>query len=198
MKTLYKLFLAGTICGAVPAFATGISIQPSTKTVSPGQTFTLDVSITGAVDLYAYQFDVGFNPSVLAANSVSEGAFLAGAGTTFFFPGTIDNVGGSIAFNADSLIGAIPGASGNGILATLSFTALGSGSSSVGLFNVQAFDSFGEGIALTTSDANVNVSGVPEPSSAVLLAIGFLALSALAYFRAAGISRSAKMVGFQN
>ncbi len=198
MNALYKLLLVGTLCGAVPAFATVISIQPSTKTVGPGQTFTLDVSITGAADLYAYQFDVGFDPSVLAANSVSEGAFLAGAGTTFFFPGAIDNVGGTIAFNADSLTGPVSGATGGGILATLSFTSIGPGSSSVGLFNVDAFDSFGEGIALTTSGSNITVSGVPEPSSAVLFAIGFLALSALVYSRATGISSSARIMGRQD
>ena len=146
-------------------------------TVSPGQTFTLDVSVSGAVDLYGYQFDVGFDPLILAANSVSEGPFLQGAGATVFFPGSIDNVGGTISFNAASLTGLVPGATGTGTLATLSFTSLGAGSSSVGLFNVLAFDSFGEGIELATSGGTVNVSGVPEPGSALLLSLGLLALT---------------------
>ena len=190
MNAIHKLLLMATLCGAVPAFATVISIQPSATTVGAGQTFTLDVSITGAADLYAFQFDVGFNPSVLAANSVSEGSFLTSAGTTFFLPGSIDNIGGTITFNADSLVGAIPGASGAGILATLSFTSLATGSSAVGLFNVSAFDSFLEGIVLSTpAGSNVTVSGVPEPGSASLLAIGVLVLGVAAYFRARTLSR---------
>jgi cohesin domain-containing protein len=198
MNALHKLLLIGTLCGAVPVFATVISIQPSTKTVGPGQSFTLDVSIASVSDLYGYQFDVGFDPTVLAANSVSEGAFLPGAGATIFFPGTIDNVGGTISFNAGSLTGAVSGAIGSGTLATLSFTSLGSGSSSVGLFNVSAFDSFGEGIALTTSGGTVRISGVPEPSSAVLLAIGFLCLGATISSRFMGISSAARIVRRHN
>jgi hypothetical protein len=182
MNTLHRLVLALAVCGTMPALAGIISIQPATKNTNPGQTFSLDVTINGAADLYAYQFDIGFNSSVLSANSVSEGAFLSGSGSTFFFEGFIDNVGGTISFIADSLTGPISGASGNGTLATISFTSIGPGSSPVGVFNVTALDSFGEGIAVDTVGATVTVSAgadVPEPSPSVFLFAGSLALFAL-------------------
>jgi hypothetical protein len=96
-----------------------------------------------------------------------------------FFGGSIDNIGGSITFVADSLIGAGLGAHGSGILTTISFTALGVGSSAVSLFNVSAFDSFGEGIAVTSTNSAVNVGAstvVPEPTPLVLLGSGVLGL----------------------
>jgi hypothetical protein len=146
MNRFYGLILTALFCGASPALAGVMSIQPSTFDTTVGQTFSLDVFISGAVDLYGYQFDIGFDPTILSAVSVTEGPFLASAGTTSFFPGFIDNAGGTISFIADSLTGAIAGASGDGTLATISFSALATGTSSVGIFNVEAFDSFGEDI----------------------------------------------------
>lgn len=186
MNTFHRLVLAVAVCGAMPALAGVISIQPATRNTLVGQTFSLDVSINGAVDLYAYQFDIGFNPSMLSANSVSEGAFLSGSGSTFFFSGFIDNVGGTISFVADSLTGPVSGASGNGTLATISFTSIGPGGSPVGVFNVTALDSFGEGIAVDTAGATVTVGVVPEPSSAFSVFGGALALFAFCRARRRG------------
>jgi general secretion pathway protein D len=166
----------------MPALAGVISIQPATFNPGVGQTFSLDVTVNGAADWYAYQFDIGFNSAVLSANSVSEGAFLSGAGSTSFFEGFIDNTGGTISFVVDSLIGPISGASGDGTLASISFTSIGAGVSPVGAFNVTVLDSFGEGIAVDTAGGTVTVSAgeaVPEPSSAFFLLGGSLALLAL-------------------
>src|SRR5437870_1479224 len=99
-----------------------VSIQPSTSSVTPGDTLTLDVDVANVTDLFAFQFDLGFSPGVLSALSITEGAFLPGGGTTFFIPGTIDNVGGAITATADSLIGTISGVNGNGTLAAVQFT----------------------------------------------------------------------------
>ena len=152
-----------------------LSIQPSTLTVAPGQSFALDVDISDVADLYAFQFDLGFDPTVLSGISVSEGAFLPSGGTTFFIAGTIDNVGGTIAFNADSLIGAIPGVTGSGTLATVEFSALGGGSSQVDISNVTLLDLNLDTIAADTVGGVVNVSAVPEPGTMSLLLIASLA-----------------------
>src|SRR5271157_4900574 len=75
----------------------------SPGTVSQGSTFTVDVNISGVTDLFDYQLDLTFNPSIVSATGVSEGSFLSSGGPTFFLPGTIDNVGGPITLNADTL-----------------------------------------------------------------------------------------------
>jgi hypothetical protein len=89
---------------------------------------TVPISISGVSDLYDYQFDVGFDPSVLQLQSVTESSFLSGAGTTFFLPGFIDNTLGTASFIADTLIGPISGASGAGILVELNFEVTARGS----------------------------------------------------------------------
>ena len=162
-----------------------ISVQPATRAVSAGQTFTLSVQISGATDLYGYQFDLGFNPAVLAATSVTEGAFLATGGPTIFLPGTIDNVGGSITANADILNGALSGVNGSGDLLDVTFRALTAGSSGVQIFNLFALNSFGQGLTETIAGSTVTVSAgsVPEPGTGLLLAAGMVWLFALLRLR---------------
>src|ERR1035441_10690187 len=101
VTSVFWLFAAST-----SLLAGTISLQPTAPTKTVGQSFTLSVVISGASDLYGYQFDLGFDPTVLKATSVTEGAFLGTGGPTIFLPGTIDNVGGSITANADILNGA--------------------------------------------------------------------------------------------
>lgn len=82
-------FLLVAAWNAVPAQAGAIiTIDPPTPTVTVGQTFSLDVMITGASDLYAVQFDIGFDPTFLSANSISEGAFMLSGGPTLYIGGT--------------------------------------------------------------------------------------------------------------
>ena len=77
------------------------------------------------------------------------------AGNTFFIPGTIDNVGGTATFTADTLLGPGPGAAGNGTLATFSFEAVAAESSAVGLSNIVLLDSNLNGIAFTSTEGSV-------------------------------------------
>ena len=64
---------------------------------------------------------------------------------TLFFPGSIDNVNGAITFTTDSLVAAVPGVSGSGVLATVQFEAPGAGSSPIPFVNADLLDSnFGD------------------------------------------------------
>jgi hypothetical protein len=187
MPNRTKLFLMATALLALPSFATADSTA-SVQTVPPvanvGDTVAVNVNITDVSDLYAFGFDLVFDPSVLAAQSATEGAFLPGGGATFFLPGFIDNVGGSVTFNADSLIGAIPGVSGSGTLVTFDFLAIGSGISILDLENTTFLDSSLSDLPVTLEGGTVTVSGVPaptpEPSTALLLVVSLLAVLFLA------------------
>src|SRR6185437_5798294 len=130
---------------------TVFSVVPSTSTAALGSTFVLDVNVSGATDLYGYQFDLAFNPAVLSAMSPTEGSFLSNAGATFFIPGTADNVGGTVPGTADTLLSNVSGVNGHGTLASFDFTAAGTGTSPVTIDNV---------IALNSGLNNIDVSTV--------------------------------------
>lgn len=163
------------VFGAFPARGDSIiSIQPSLSTPSVGSFFDVFVDISSVTDLYAFQFDISFNPAILSGTSVTEGAFLPAGGATFFIPGSIDNIGGSISFTADILLSAVSGVSGSGTLADLQFQALTMGTSPVNLSNIILLDSNLSDIPFNTS--NGSVSSVPEPSTILLLGSGLIGL----------------------
>jgi general secretion pathway protein D len=141
-----------------------LSIAPSSLTVQLGQNVSLDVRITNVIDVYAVQFDVVFDPKILSAASITEGAFLPTGGTTFFIPGTIDNIAGTITATADSLIGPIPGVTGTGTLATITFHALTPGTSAITLANVLLLDSTGTVIPVSLANGTVQVGATPVPA----------------------------------
>lgn len=168
------------------------ALSIGSATVNTGDTFNIAVDIAEASDLYGFQFDVTYDPSILQLQSISEGPFLATAGSTFFIPGTIDNGAGDASSNADSLLGPGPGAAGSGTLAILDFRAIASGTSALSLANIILLDSNLNNIAFTSTDGSVTVSSpsVPEPSSWAFAVAGLLLLGA---FRLRNHNRTARL-----
>src|ERR1700733_5332824 len=70
------------LAAAYPLFCETVSVEPTPVDASQGQTFTVDIDITNVTDLYAYQFDLEFDPSIVSAISVVEGQFLPSGGST--------------------------------------------------------------------------------------------------------------------
>ena len=147
-----------------------ILVDPSTADIFVGQSFILNVNVDSLPDLYAYQFDLQFDPTVLRAFSVSEGSYLTSGGPTLFFPGTVDNVGGFVLSTADSLEG-VAGVSGSGTLASFGFQAIAAGSTSITLQNIFLLDSSLSGITAAVSSGEVTVMQTPEPSYGPLVVV---------------------------
>lgn len=168
------LALLGTLV-ASPAIAAPTFAFDGRASVQPGSSFQLTVGASDVTDLYAYQFDVQFDPSLFRATGVSAGGFLSGAGETFFSGGDIDNTAGTISFIFETLIGDMPGANGSGELVQISFEAIGPFGSrgDFTLANVVALDANLGSLDVAVTDGSV---GIPEPSS---LAMAVLALGAL-------------------
>ena len=80
-----QLLFSGIWLTVLPAFADIISIEPPSSTVLPGQAFSINVDVSGISDLYAFQFDIGFNPAVISATSITEGSFLPAVAGRFSF-----------------------------------------------------------------------------------------------------------------
>lgn len=149
--------------------AATIRIDPIPGPVPVGGTVNVSVSASDVDDVYAFQFDLAFNPALLSATAVSEGQYLRQRGNTFFIPGNIDNSAGTITVTADTLLGPpfINIMAPLGPLVTFGFTGLSPGTSAVTLSNVILLDSAGSDIAVTVQNGSVMVA-LPEPPSAIL------------------------------
>ena len=79
------LLLCLGLAGSPLVTATTLSIEPAANAFSVGDNFSLDIKVTDVTDLYSFQFDIGFSPSILSATSITEGAFLSSSGESTFF-----------------------------------------------------------------------------------------------------------------
>jgi general secretion pathway protein D len=177
-KRLWGVAFAALTLGLVGATdraeASSISVTPSTPTAVVGETVAVSIDISNVSDLSSLQFTLNFDASVLQADAPAQGAFLPAAGSTFFIPGTVDNAAGSVTFLAESLLGPVPGASGSGTLATVTFTAIGLGTSPIAMLFDPAngdalFDSSFSEINASTIGSSITVAAaaevVPEPGT---------------------------------
>ena len=72
-----------TLSSSVGAFCGAISLEPSVSPVPLGSPVEVNVNVSGVSDLFGWQFDIGFNPTVLSAASVTEGSLFSSAGVSF-------------------------------------------------------------------------------------------------------------------
>lgn len=122
--------------GPLP-LAAAPTVSAGSATVDIGDTFTIQISIAGAQDLSAWQFDLGFDPSRLAAMSVVEGGCMNSAGgTTLFSGGAVANDAGLILGVTGSYVDYPPNPCVDGVLAEIEFTALSNGLTALTLSDV--------------------------------------------------------------
>ncbi|UCH32426.1 MAG: hypothetical protein JSV05_03340 [Candidatus Bathyarchaeota archaeon] len=108
------------------ATAAVLRISPSSITEEAGQSFIVNITISNVSDLYGWEFRLAWNSSLLEATSVFEGAFLKAGGETFFPSPIVNNTAGHMLVDC-TLIGSIPGVSGSGVLAIITFFVENSG-----------------------------------------------------------------------
>lgn len=134
------------------AMGARVEITPSSQTKNMGTSLTVNVTVKNVTDLFAAEFDLSFDASILQCDSFTEGSFL---GSTIGFDPTIDNTNGTITGYAKSKTGA-SGVNGSGTLATFQFTTLGAGTSALTLSSVELKDS--TPVEIPTSIVNGNVT----------------------------------------
>ena len=138
------------------------SFSTAATQVKVGDRFTLQLKAENISDLAGWQGDIVFDPAVLKVNNVSEGSFLKQkGGRTHFLKGTIDNTEGRITDIGSARISE-GGASGEGTLLSITFTAKANGESRLSLRKFQAGSSTGETISSRPPDMIMTVG---DPST---------------------------------
>jgi hypothetical protein len=186
-RTLVAALALASLATVLPLRVEAIPVvSVGSTTVGVGDTFTIPVSITDAVDLTSFQFDLPFGASILqvTATGVTENAFFTQGDITVFIPGFVDNTTGQILGVFDALIFQSP-VNGSGVLANIEFEAVNGGISPLILSNV--FLNFDDsGFLVTNGQVCVNPPGgttcpppgqVPEPGTLALLAAGLAVLT---------------------
>jgi hypothetical protein len=155
MKQL-TLILCSLCATALLDASSLVNFTPAATTVVVGDPLEVDLSIGplpqvvvlpadyGISDLYAFEIEVDFDPTIFQVNGVNEGTLLpnyatAIATSTAWFSGIVDNVDGSVGYIADTLVGASSGAdtSQGGLLFSVDFQAIApSAGSTISISNV--------------------------------------------------------------
>ena len=149
--------------------ATAANVHIISKTVNPGETFDLIVSIEpNGTAISGGQLNLAFNNSIININSISEGNLFKQKGaSTFFNSGIINNSSGTVV----NIFGVIIGpnnVSNSGSFIIINATAVGStGTSLISLYNVIICNPEGVAIPLNVVNGSVNINSAP-----VLAAIG--------------------------
>lgn len=130
--------------------STTLSVSPSVCKAMVNETFIVNVTVSEVIDLYGWEFKLGWYEELLEVINVTEGDFLKKRGETFFIA-KINNTAGYLIADC-TLLGNVPGVSGGGTLATIEFIVKSTGESVLNLYRTKLVSSFEESIAHTTED----------------------------------------------
>src|SRR5215471_11371444 len=186
---LWKGVIAGAfvILTTRPATAITISFQPTATTLVMGDSTAVDVIAARAAGeiVSAFDFDLQYDPSIIRATGLSFGNFL-GAPTNFeaLTDSRLTTAGladfAEVSLLTDLSLTGIQSASSQFTLATISFDAVGPGTSLLQFINVGVGGNDIKGandtvLPPTLQTGSVTVAAtVPEPSPFLLLGIGLL------------------------
>jgi len=144
-----------------PTTSTVIKFNPPASNIRIGGSAAVDVMIESAADLGSFEFEIAYDGAIVQIAQSSDvvlGSILGSTGRTGIPVGpTIDNVVGSVIYGAAS-VGGQNGASGNGVLATITWTALSEGKSILDLKNIKVSDTQGTERAVVAEDGEINVT----------------------------------------
>ncbi len=142
-----------------PPPATVISVSPALVEGVRGSSFYVNIFVSNAEDLYAFDVRLGFDPSLLQVSDIIEGPFLAAGGDTNVFMNVTDNARGYLRF-VMTLLTTPQGVNGDGTLFSIRFLmdAQNCGSSPLTL----------QDTTLSDSDANPILHGIVNGRATVV------------------------------
>jgi hypothetical protein len=121
-----------------------VSVSPSTITAVVGQNFSINITISGVLDLYGWELRLNWSAPLLDVVGVVEGSFLKAGGSTYFYF-DVNATAGRMVVDC-TLLGAVPGVTGDGTLATITFNVKNAGESPLNLYDVVLLNSLEQSI----------------------------------------------------
>jgi len=150
--SILTLLLVIVFCQNAMATESSVSVSPQTITASAGEIFTIDIIVDSAGgDVYGAQYELYFDNTILNATSQTQGTFLSQDGeSTNVFVNTIDNTISKIVYS-EARMGSPAGVTGSGVLASITFETITSGTSALTLSYVMVMDSNNEEVMITVN-----------------------------------------------
>jgi general secretion pathway protein D len=133
-----------------------IRFEPSSVTMSPGQTSTIGIAVDNVSDMFSVPLMIQYNPAVISIEEARHGSFLSGGNQEIAIVQRVDKEHGQAIISATRQPNT-PGVSGSGTLLGIVIKAIGPGSSNLSIVQVNAKDSQQKSIPLVTSEATVRV-----------------------------------------
>ena len=116
-----------------------VAVYPSIVAAGQGQSFVVNITISSVNRLYGWEFKLNWTSSYLDAVSVSEGPFLKIGDRNTFFTNRVNNTEGHLIVDC-TLLGTIPGVTGEGVLASMTFRVKTVGQCLLDLYEVSLLD----------------------------------------------------------
>lgn len=179
MKLHHTLLASAALLTALATQAQTVAVSPVHTDVNLGDTFSVDIQATGFPDkIFGGGYNLAFDPSILQLDAVNIPA------ATWEFArstGLLDPASGTVSdifFN--TFVAPIKG---DFLTASLTFKAIGAGTSAITLSESPSFpfgNELGDPVAVTYLSGSATVAAVPEPSSLALLLSGLVGMSLVA------------------
>ncbi|PKP58208.1 hypothetical protein CVT91_08990 [Candidatus Atribacteria bacterium HGW-Atribacteria-1] len=131
-----------------PAGTAGVLyLEPANLSLTPSQDFAVELKTTSITNLKGYSVTLSYDPTFISLQEVTEGPFLSEKGETFFYK-KVDDTKDTILIDC-AVLGSKVSVSGEGTLATLSFTCLKAGSTSIEFSLAKTRDAHNKEIVIT-------------------------------------------------
>jgi general secretion pathway protein D len=141
---------------AAPSGSASFVFDPTNITQPPGSTFTVNILLSGAQNVYSVPLQVSYDPKVLQVVNVSNGGFLSQDGQAVALVHRDDDTSGTLQITATRPPGA-GGISGQGAVVTLTFLAKNSGQSALTISKGGARDPGMQALPVAGAVATVTV-----------------------------------------
>jgi general secretion pathway protein D len=140
---------------AAPA-AAQLHFVPATVPMKAGETTTIGLAVSNVSDLYSIPLLIHYNPAVIQVEEVLNGGFLSGGTQEIAIVQRIDAQRGEVVVSATRQP-KTPGVNGSGALLGFKVRAIGAGSTTLQILEVNAHDSQQNQIPIVSGEATIQV-----------------------------------------